>query len=194
MSQITHPLKVELGGNPDQFRAEAIGAKDWRPTVAVLVQCNGLSLVTVHKVQRQKDGELLWKEKPDFPKGGVDPRDSTVLCAAYRELAEEVCLLPSCVDHIEYFANVKVPFDEHNQGRDGYRLGKWYFLYHAVISTQSMVAPGILHNVIEVLWLPDPADHFKRSAEDKKPVRKKYQILTDPVVTQKLFGKKAAAE
>ena len=184
------PLTLYVGGNPDAFRNQSLRDMLWRPTVVIFVRCGDRYLVTTHKVRRQnRDMTFRWKMKPDLPKGGVDAEDNSVMDAAYRELLEEVCLLPERVNDLTYFAHVLVEFDEHNFGRDGYKKGKWYLMYHAHIEKQQYVAPGFDHGIESVHWLADPAAHFKR--KDGKRT-KKYRILTDPVI-QGVFSNRLAA-
>ncbi len=187
------PLKVYLGrvaSEPDFFRRRSQSDMLWRPTAVVLVKCGGQYLVTNHQVRRvSDDGVIKWKTKPDLPKGGVDSIDLTVAEAAYRELWEEVCLHRADVTLMDYWGHVQVPFDKHNVGRDGYKQGKWYLIYHAIIGDQSMVEPGREHGVVEVLWKEDPASHFMK-AEGKSS--RKHAILTDPAFDS-MFRQQQAA-
>ncbi len=165
------PLTFVRGGEPEKLLSETRRDGLWRPTAVALLQHNGQYCVTTHLTNKKgcEDKPCKYKLKPDLPKGGIDPGES-VIYALKRELWEEVCFSARYIVRINYLGYTLVPFDESNMGRDGYGLGKLYFIYN-VIAQERLVRPNFAHNVVSTSWTERVWEHFK-------PGSKKYKIFS----------------
>ncbi len=169
------PLTFVCGGEPEKMLTETRVAGLWRPTAVALLQHENKYCVTTHLTNGYKcDGTpRKCKLKPDLPKGGVDPGES-VEYALVRELWEEVCFSAGHIMQIDYLGYALVPFNKNNMGRDGYQLGKLYFIYR-VMAKERLVRPCFAHRVMSVDWVECFWEHFK-------PGSKKYTIFSQPAL------------
>lgn len=127
-------------------------AKKWyrslsqRAAVCLILQDHpeqGLSLLMIERASHKDDP---WSGHMAFPGGKQDPEDTTIMCAALRELEEEIAVPSRAIQFVGRLSDIVARPPA--QGKKPMVVSPMVFQSHKPFKTQAN------HEVADVVWVP----------------------------------------